>query len=209
MRIYGKQNRTDYRDIQQYLDGCKYLAFSNNKIIVNKDDLDGFFEELKASTPEEIKRYQKIISNREAILSDAKKKAEALLQETSEKSIELVNETEIMRQAYEKANEVVINAQRSAQNILDTATMEANEMRSSMVQYADQLLESIEALVTKATNDAAKNYESLIADLNSCNAVVRGNRIELQKSNGDDDDLEAIEFTESDGSGNLGGPDIM
>ena len=58
-------------EIEEYIDGCKYQALSSSKIIVNKDELEELLNELRSKTPEEIKRYQKIISNKEAILADA------------------------------------------------------------------------------------------------------------------------------------------
>ena len=47
-------------------------------------------------TPDEIKRYQKIISNKEAILEDARAKAEALINEATIHTTQLINEHEIM-----------------------------------------------------------------------------------------------------------------
>ena len=55
-------------EIEQYIDSCKYQALSNTKIIVNKEEIDELLRELRMKTPDEIKRYQKIISNKEAIL---------------------------------------------------------------------------------------------------------------------------------------------
>ena len=45
---------------------------------------------LRMKTPDEIKRYQKIISNKEAILNDAKAKAEALINEATVHTNELI-----------------------------------------------------------------------------------------------------------------------
>ena len=58
-------------EIEEYIDGCKYQALSSSKIIVNKDELEELLNELRSKTPEEIKRYQKIISNQDAILQEA------------------------------------------------------------------------------------------------------------------------------------------
>ena len=57
-------------DIEAYLDDCKFQPFSNTKIIVDKDQLEDMLAELRLKTPEEIKKYQKIINNKEAILTD-------------------------------------------------------------------------------------------------------------------------------------------
>ena len=59
-------------EIEEYIDNCKYQPLSSTKIVVNKDELEELLTELKMKTPEEIKRYQKIISNKEAILADAR-----------------------------------------------------------------------------------------------------------------------------------------
>ena len=63
-------------EIEDYIDHCKFMTLSNTKIIVNKDEIDDLLRNLRMSTPDEIKRYQKMISNRDAILDDAKRKAD-------------------------------------------------------------------------------------------------------------------------------------
>ena len=58
-------------EIEEYIDGCKFQPLSSTKIIVNKEELEELIAELRAKTPEEVKRYQKIISNKEAMKLDA------------------------------------------------------------------------------------------------------------------------------------------
>lgn len=87
-------------EIEDYIDNCKFKALSNTQIIVNKEEIDELLRELRLKTPEEIKRYQKIISNKEAILNDAREKASALINEATLQTNELINEHEIMQQAY-------------------------------------------------------------------------------------------------------------
>jgi hypothetical protein len=52
-------------DIEAYIDNCKYQPFSNNKIIVDKDQLEDMLSELRLKTPDEIKKYQKILNNKD------------------------------------------------------------------------------------------------------------------------------------------------
>ena len=124
-------------EIEEYIEGCKPKFMSSTEIIVNKDEIDELLRELRMKTPDEIKRYQKIISNKEAILNDAKAKAEALINEATVHTNELINEHEIMQQAYAQANEVVTMASKQAQEILDNATIEANNVKSAAMQYMD------------------------------------------------------------------------
>lgn len=61
-------------EIEGYIDNCKYKAFSTDVIMVNKAEIDELIRELRIKTPEEIKRYQKIIMNKEAILMMPRKR---------------------------------------------------------------------------------------------------------------------------------------
>ena len=64
-------------EIEEYVDSCKFQPLSSTKIVVNKEELEELLRELRMKTPDEIKRYQKIISNKDAILADAQTKAAA------------------------------------------------------------------------------------------------------------------------------------
>ena len=101
-------------EIEEYIDGCKPQTFSSSKIIVNREEMEELLNELRIKTPEEIKRYQKIISNKEAILADAQAKADAIIAQAQVKTDELVSEHQIMQQAYAQANEVVMIADRKS-----------------------------------------------------------------------------------------------
>ncbi|MCI6553807.1 MAG: vacuolar family H+-ATPase subunit H [Lachnospiraceae bacterium] len=188
-------------EIEDYIDSCKYQAFSNTKITVDKEEIDDLLRELRMKTPEEIKRYQKIINNKEAILNDARAKAEALINEASVHTSELINEHEIMQQAYAHANEVVTLASQQAQEILDDATIQANNMRMAATQYMDEMLANLENLMTQTVNMTAAHYESFINNMNGYIEIIRSNREELQPQ-GEDGLLEMSD----DGDGDLSDP---
>ena len=166
-------------DLELYIENCKFKPFSTDMIIVNKTEIDEMIRDLRMTTPEEIKRYQKIISNKEAILNDAKEKAQALLDNAAVQTSELISEHQIMQQAYAQANEIVELASQQAQEILDRATIEANGMRSSMVQYSDGMLESIENIISQSIEYATKDYNKLVGDLQEIGKVVTANRASL------------------------------
>lgn len=173
-------------EIEEYIDGCKYKALSNTQIIVNKEEIDELLRELRMKTPDEIKRYQKIISNKEAILNDAREKAEALINDATIHTNELINEHEIMQQAYAQANEVVQLATRQAQEILDNATIDANNVRAAAMQYTDDILGNLENIITHAMDTANLKYQDLMNALGGCNEIVKANRTELYPVVADD-----------------------
>ena len=86
-------------DIYEFVESCRMQPLSSTKVIVPKDELYDLLDELRLRTPDEIKRYRKIIANRDAIIADAESKSEQILASTRDKSKELVNEHEIMQQA--------------------------------------------------------------------------------------------------------------
>ena len=117
-------------EIEDYIDSCKGPLFGGgDKIVVDRERMEELLRELRMKTPEEIKRYQKILANKDAILADAQQKAEAIIAQANIQNQELVNEHEIMQQAYEQANQVIEMATSQAQEILNNATRDANEIR--------------------------------------------------------------------------------
>lgn len=166
-------------EIEEYIDNCKYQPLSSTKIVVNKDELEELLTELKMKTPEEIKRYQKIISNKEAILADAQAKADAIIAQAQIQTNELVSEHQIMQQAYAQANEVVMIATKQAQEILDNATNDANSIRMGAISYTDDSLKSIETILTHAIDTTKARYDNFLSSLQGYLDVVVANRNEL------------------------------
>ncbi|MEY8333845.1 ATPase [Lachnospiraceae bacterium 47-T17] len=166
-------------ELEQYIESCKPQAFSSNKIIVNKDQIEELLTELRLRTPEEIKRYQKMISNKEAILADAQAKADTIIARAEVTHSELVSEHQIMQQAYAQANEVVMIATKQAQEILDKATVEANSIRMGSITYTDERLAGLEAILTNAIETTKARYENLMGALSDSLQIVLANRAEL------------------------------
>ena len=167
-------------EIEEYIDSCKFQPLSTTKIIVNKDQMDELLRELRMKTPDEIKRYQKIIANKDAILADAQSKAENMLEEAHIQTTELVSEHEIMQQAYAQANEIVMAATEQAQQILDNATSDANDIRIGAMQYTDDVMANAESIIGQSLDSFTTKYEGLINSLRDCYDVVRTNRAELE-----------------------------
>ena len=97
-------------EIEEFIDNCKRQKLSGVNIIVNKEQLEEYISELRMKTPEEIRKYQRIINNKEAIMNDAQARAEDMLQQAREETSELISEHEIMQQAYVQAQNLVDDA---------------------------------------------------------------------------------------------------
>ncbi|MCI8416168.1 MAG: ATPase [Lachnospiraceae bacterium] len=166
-------------EIEEYIDSCKPQTLSKANIIVNKEEIEELLRELRMKTPEEIRRYQKILANKDAILADAQAKADAMIKEANIHTTELINEHEIMQQALINANEMIAVAAQQAQQIVDNATIDANNIRMGAMQYTDDMLGNLQNIIQGAISNYSAKYESLIASLQNCYDIVTTNRSEL------------------------------
>ena len=130
-------------------------------------------------TPEEIKRYQKIISNKEAILADAQNKADAIIAQAQIQTNELVSEHQIMQQAYAKANEIIMLATKNAQDMLDKATEDANSIRMGAIAYTDDMLNTIESVISNSMETTQARTETFMQTMQGYLDIVVANRQEL------------------------------
>lgn len=167
-------------EMERYIASCKPQAFSKENIIVDRYHMEELLDELKRRTPEELKRYQKIMAQKDAILDDARSKAEALVNKATLQTNELVSEHEIMQQAHARAQEVETMARQKAQELIDAAANEANAMRIAAVQYTDELLANIENLLSHSIQTTSGQYENMLTSLNQYRDVVLNNRRELR-----------------------------
>lgn len=166
-------------EIEEFIDACNYAPLSKKNIIVNKEEIEELLRELRMKTPEEIKRYQKMLANKDAILADAQSKAEAIIQQANFQQTQLLEEQEVMQQAYAHANAVIEAATAQAQEILNSATSDANEIRMGAMQYTDSMLANMQSIIQNTMESYNSRYSSLINSLNGYYEMISENRMEL------------------------------
>ena len=168
-------------EIEDFLNSCKTSALSSNKIVVPRDEFDELFDDLKIKIPAEIERCKKIMRNKEAILMEARKKADALLAQTTAQANQMVSETEIMNMANQQAYETVEMARAQANEILAQATAEANEIRLGSMQYTNDIMTGLRDYMFATMEAERANYENLIGALNNEYMVANANLEEVQR----------------------------
>lgn len=166
-------------EIEEFIDSCKFQPLSSTKIVVNKEELEELLRELRMKTPDEIKRYQKIISNKDAILEDAQTKADAIIAEAQSKAQHIVSESEVMQIALQQSNELIEQTNAQAQDIMDKATEDSNNIRMSAIRYTDEMLENLERIMSHTIDAAGTKYNNFINSIQSCYDIVNKNRQEL------------------------------
>ena len=130
-------------------------------------------------TTGEIKKYQRMLANKNGILEDAKQRAENIIAKATEQASALINDHEIMQQAYIQGNDMVVQAQEQAQKIIAEANADADAIRMGAIQYTDSLLVNVQNTMTYSMENITMRYEAYMKLLQKTLEMVVANRNEL------------------------------
>ena len=155
-------------DIFEFVESCRMQRLSSTKVVVPKDELYDLLDDLRRDVPEEIKRYQKILRQREEILDNAEQKAAAILSDAQEQYKALVEEHAIMQEAYQQAEQIVANAR-----------AQAAEIGNGAIYYTRDLLEMSEKTLAAALETTSSNARALESALQGYLDVISQNKAEL------------------------------
>ena len=166
-------------EIEIFIDNCKYQPLSSSKIIVPKEDLEQMVGELKLKLPNEIERCKKIMRNKEAILADARARADSIITESVAEANRLVDQSQIVELANIRANEITDMARSQAEQIIAEANA---EVRAGSMYYSKDKLTEISQYINATLQAERANYENLIKSLEDNAARVTDNMAELDSS---------------------------
>ena len=169
-------------DIYEFVDSCKTTALRSDKIVVPKEELLDLLDELRLRTPDEIKKYQKIVASRDAILNEAEKKAAMIISNAQEKASRMVSEHEITQQAYNQANELIKDANAEAVRINEQVKKSADEITNGAFSYTTDLLDMAEQVLSKSYKEAKEQFDGMLTTLSNSLNVVRENKKEMSMS---------------------------
>ncbi len=166
-------------EMEEYIERCKAIPLSNTKIAVSKERMLDFISELRLKVPDEIKKYQRLCSNRDAILASANAEAKEMIERAQVHTKELINEHEIMQRAIEQANEVIADASEKAQALVDKAAQDSNNIRMNAILYTDDMLANLQMIIEHSIEDNKSKHDALMNGLNKDLNIVISNRKEL------------------------------
>ena len=127
--------------------------------------------------PDEIKKAQWVLGEKERILAEARKENEIVKQETYEMMKKRIENHNIVKEAELRAQEIIANAQRQAKTI-----------RLGSREYADEILSQLENEITNKReeflNHMKNNMEKFAIDftedLDKATGEIRSNIKELR-----------------------------
>ncbi len=167
-------------EIYEYVENCKPSKLSPNKVTVAKDELYDLLDALRMCAPDEIKRYQKIINNRDEILSDARKQAQNVVNQAEAQTRQLLDQNELVQTAYAQAESIIQQAQAQAEQIVSQAVGESEQVRTSALYYTSDLLGEAGRNIETSLREFESKSTMLISALKRDIEVIKNNRSELK-----------------------------
>lgn len=116
----------------------------SRKVSVNKKEMTDVINQIMDELPDEFRKAQKIISDRDKIISDAIKEADVIRERNLENLREEVEKHDITKEAEEKAQHIILSAKK-----------EAEDMKLASVEYAYNLLKKLDGQIQIRKNETA------------------------------------------------------
>ena len=154
-------------EMEGYFEECKTMPFSN-KIIVDMEVVYEFMTDLRLKLPEEIKRSQRILEEKERIIEDSRKEADHALNKASARVNELVDDHEISKKAEKKAQEII-----------EAANQTAKEIKVGAYEYVEELVEQMEYAMRDTIEQTNIHYGKFENYISQQVKVMANNREEL------------------------------
>lgn len=168
-------------DIFEFVESSKSPFTNQSKVTLHKDELYDMLDELKMRTPEEIKKYQKIIANRDKIIADAQNNADIIIEQANNHAAAIVDESVMVHQANERAEEIIAAANNEANIIVSRANEEAMQIRVGAIQYTNDLLSNAESIIQNAYKNTKARYDLVFEALKEDLDVITANKKDLAK----------------------------
>jgi regulator of protease activity HflC (stomatin/prohibitin superfamily) len=130
--------------LEELFNDAKAVPFTHN-VVVDEDKMLELIDQLRITIPEEVKKAQQVVAQRDRVMAQAQEEANRTLQIARDKADQLVQKDMIAQEA-----------QRRAEQILSQARAEAEAVRADADNYVldtlMQLQEQIEKMGNQVTN---------------------------------------------------------
>ena len=138
------------------------VPFTHN-VVINEDQMIDLIDQMRISIPEEIKRSQQILAQRDRILAQAKDEHDRMIEIANEKREQLISSHEITIEAQNRAKQIISQAQTESEVIKQEADKYALEslkkLEIEMDRVMAQVRNGIKALDYNPDDPEANNNE--------------------------------------------------
>jgi cell division septum initiation protein DivIVA len=125
--------------LEEILNESRPFPFTHN-IIVDEDKILDLIDQMRLAIPDEVKKAQQVLAQRDRILAQAQEEKERTLAQAREKSDQLVERDGIVEAAKIRAEEIIAQAQGEIQTIRQDADNYALQTLTQLEMEMDRAL---------------------------------------------------------------------
>jgi hypothetical protein len=144
-------------DILHLVDRLEELIFTESRsisflhsVIVNEDRVVDIIDQMRVSIPEEIKKAQQILAQRDRILAQAQEEAARTINLARERSDQMVDRDSIAEAAHVRADQIV-----------EQALLDIEKTRHEADEYVLQTLTNLESEMDRILNQVRNGIRTL------------------------------------------------
>lgn len=120
------------------------------KVLLDKKEALEIIKEIRINLPDEVKQAEWINSERQRILAQAQQESDSMIQNTKSYIQEQVENSQLLKEA-----------QKQAQDIIEEAQQVARQVKMGSLDYADDILEKVQLVLTKNIEMIEQNRSEL------------------------------------------------
>ena len=146
--------------LEELFNESRPIPLTNN-VVVDEDSMLDIIDQLRVSVPEEVKRAQKLLAERDRTLAQAQEEAKRTVQLARDKSEGMLDRDSIVEAAESRSDQIQDQAQLDAQAtrkeaddyVLETLT----NLEMELERYLNQVRNGIRSLMAQSEPESAKN----------------------------------------------------
>lgn len=135
--------------LEELFNESRPIPFTSN-VIVDEDRMLDLIDQMRVAIPEQVKKAQKMISERDRTLAQAQEEASRTIQLARDKSKDMVERDSIVDTAHSRAEDVIGQAQ-----------VDAEAIRGEADDYALESLTALEIELDRLTNQVRNGILAL------------------------------------------------
>ncbi len=148
--------------LEELFNDAKAVPFTHN-VVVDEDRMLELIDQMRIAIPEEVKKAQQLVAQRDRVMAQAQEEANRTLQLAREKADQLAQKDIITQEAQRRADQILAQARAEAEGIradadnyvLDTLMQlqEQIEKMGNQVSNGIRMLQEEQMRKTPASND--------------------------------------------------------
>ncbi len=121
--------------LEELFNDAKAVPFTHN-VIVDEDRMLELIDQMRIAIPEEVKKAQQVIAQRDRVIAQAQEEANRTLQIARDKASEMTQKDMITQEAQRRAEQIISQARAEAEAIRADAD---NYVIETLLQLQDQI----------------------------------------------------------------------